>query len=158
MPLVGEGGRSVALAKRAWGDDMAGVRLRSVASRRLVADAACSTTGNAFAWPSSSAMRALRSGLLLVDVRIVENPLPDAVYDAYDGVSETTLSAGGGLVAVFVAEGSSRCIPGRPRRPDAKLFSVAFSSVFFLKAAFPKPRSAVCRNQDGSLAPNEAAI
>ena len=49
-------------------------------------------------------------------------------------------------------------MPGSPRLPDVNVSLEAVSSAVFLYAAFPTPLSAVCLNQDGSLAPSEAAI
>jgi len=117
--------------------------------------------GEASCWLSSAATSDFKSGLLgVVDAVAVENrplespllltePARDAVSDA-EGV--------GLLCRSFLLSGSiSRDMPGRPLRPDATV-SPTVSSLFFLYAADPVPLSAVCLNQEGSLAPSDAAI
>jgi hypothetical protein len=161
MPLVGDDGRSVVFARRAWEEDMVNVLLRPACSPS-VTDEVFSDIGEFFSWPSSAAMRDLRSGLLLVDERTVENAALEAVLfltdPARDAVSELTLSEGAGLLALMGSVVVSRDMPGSPRLPDAKLSLDMESSLLLRYAALLKPLSAVCRNHEGSREPSEAAI
>jgi hypothetical protein len=66
------------------------------------------------------------------------------------------LSGGGLLISGSIVD--SRDMPGRCLLPDIEPASEAASSWLRLYAADPAPRSGVCLNHDGSLAPNDAAI
>lgn len=117
--------------------------------------------GEAFSCSLSAAIRDLRSGLLLVDVRVVENGALENVLSlavlGRDVASERTLSEGAGLASRVGSPDASRDMPGSPLLPEDVL-SAAISSLFRLYAAFPTPRSAVCLNHDGSRDPKDAAI
>ena len=74
MPLVGEDGRSVALARRACEDDIVNVRPRPGWSPSAT-EFVLSDIGDALSCASSAATSEFKSGLLLVEVRSVENLL-----------------------------------------------------------------------------------
>ena len=73
-------------------------------------------------------------------------------------MSEATLSDGAGLLSFAGSKDDSRDMPGRPLRPDTKLSLDVDSSLLFINAALPAPRSADCLNHDGSRDPKDAAI
>lgn len=156
MPFVGDVGRSVAFASRACDDDMLGVRSRPDCSPSVV-EIVRSDMGDASACASSAATSDFRSGLLLVEVRVFEKAL-SRMEPVREVVSDFTLSDGAGLASLAGSTEASRDMPGRPRLPDTMLSPAVTSSLFFLYAALPTPLSAVCLNQVGSRAPNEAAI
>lgn len=64
----------------------------------------------------------------------------------------------GGEVAVPGSTVDSRDMPGSCLLPETAAASTISSSWFFLYAAEPTPRSAVCLNHAGSLLPNDCAI
>lgn len=118
--------------------------------------------GDARCWSSSSAMSDFRSGFLLeVDVAesrllLVENVLSrmeDPLVNGPDLASDR-----GGLPTLSGSAEDSLDMPGRPLLPDITLSPDGISSLLFLYAADPMPRSAVCLNHEGSRAPNDAAI
>lgn len=99
---------------------------------------------------------------LPLEVEVPEYLLPlDSVLSRteppLDTKSDLRLSDAGGLRLSGSIE-DSLDMPGRPRRPEKTLSAGDISSLLFLYAAEPTPRSAVCLNQDGSRAPREAAI
>jgi len=152
MPLVGDAGRSLPAPIRAWDEDMVKVRPRpdwspSVTEALSETDAACL---------GISALCLLCSEIdVVVENLLLQAPLP-LVEPAFDSPSEVTLSAAG-----LVSRGSSevsRDMPGSPLLPANTLSPPSCSSLLFLNAALPIPRSAVCLNQPGSLAPSDAAI
>ena len=75
-----------------------------------------------------------------------------------DATSDFTLSDVAGLLSLARSTDESRGKAGRPLLPDTTLSPDSVSSLLFLYAALPRPLSAVCLNQDGSLAPSDAAI
>lgn len=107
-------------------------------------------------------MSDFRSGFLLeVDVAesrllLFEKVLPrieDPLVNGPDLASDK-----GGLPTLSGPAEDSLDMPGRPRLPDMTFSLESISSLLFLYAADPMPRSAVCLNHEGSRAPNEAAI
>lgn len=119
-----------------------------------------SDMGEAFSCSWSAAIRDLRSGLLLVDVREFENrPVENVLSLAELGreVASDRTSEGAGLPSRLALTEASLDMPGSPLLPEATLSDPA-SSLLLLYAAFPMPLSAVCLNHDGSREPNDAAI
>ena len=118
--------------------------------------------GEDFTCSSSAAIRDRKSGLLLVDVRVVENRLLETLLSrtepVRDVVSDVTLSARAGLPLLAGSIEDSRDMPGRPLLPDAVFSPGVVSSLLRLYAALPAPLSAVCLNHDGSRDPSDAAI
>lgn len=155
MPFVGEAGPSFAELRRAWDDDIVGVRPRVV----LV----CSVS--AFEAVSDTEVGGLEKSLLcllwsesevVVDILLLHAPLSLA-ESSFDGSSEVTLS-GAGLISLLGSVEPSFDMPGSPLRPLMTLSEPSESSLLLLYAALPMPRSAVCLKKEGSLAPNDAAI
>jgi hypothetical protein len=108
-------------------------------------------------------MSDLRSGLLLVYEEAVEKRLPDdralSRCDFRDSRSEARLSDVGDPLRWSKSIDVSRDSPGSPRRlAYGEPSAVAASSLLFLYAAEPTPRSAVCLNHEGSLELSDAAI
>ena len=139
MPLVGEGGRSLAPERRACDADIVGVRLRPEGSLiSVVAD---------------DLLEGVRKGRsLLCFPSETEGVAEDLTLNArsslmepnLEGVSDVTLS-GLGLDVRSSPDVISFDMPGRPRRATKTSSPLPISSLLFLKAAFPSPRSAVCR-------------
>jgi hypothetical protein len=93
---------------------------------------------------------------VLAEKRLLSMALPRAEPPRDPGELERTLSGGGLLMSDSVVE--SRDMPGSCLFPEIEPTSEAASSWLRLYAAEPAPLSGVCLNQDGSFAPNEAAI
>lgn len=74
-------------------------------------------------------------------------------------ISDLMLSDVCGLPMLSGSADESLDMPGRPLRPEETLsLEIVASSLLFLYAADPMPRSAVCLNHEGSRAPRDAAI
>ena len=162
IPFVGDAGRSVRSGEiLPCVGDMANPRAAPIASPPSVDEASdgganfcVSSTGKgdlAFAIGSASPP----------DTEVfVEKRLLSAVLlrtePKCEGELERMLS-GGGLAASGSAV-DSRDMPGSCRFPDTDPASEALSSWFRRYAAEPMPRSGVCLNHEGSLAPRDCAI
>jgi hypothetical protein len=154
MPFVGDAGRSLLPLTRACVELIVSVRPRVVESSSVV-EALSDTDGvdrgnSELVFPRSEIDVVAENLLFEVALSFVE---PD-----FEGTSEVTLTAPG-LVLRAPVRAAPGDIPVSPRLPVATMSSLAgCSSLLFLKAALPTPRSAVCLNHPGSLAPSEAAI
>ena len=139
MPLVGDGGRSLAPARRAWDADIVGVRLRPEGSlMSVVAD---------------DLFEGVRKGRSLLCFPSETEGVPEdlalharssLMEPNLEGVADVTLS-GLGLDVRSSPNVPSLDMPGRPLRATKTSSPLVISSLLFLNAALPSPRSAVCR-------------
>jgi len=138
--------------RRAWEDDIVGVRPRVALLYSMSAfEAVSDTEAGGF---EKSLLRLLWSeSEVVADILLLHAPLP-LVEPSFEGSSEVTLS-GAGLVGSIEP---SLDMPGSPRRSPMILSDPFESSLLLLYAALPMPRSAVCLKKAGSLAPSCAAI
>ena len=104
----------------------------------------------------------MRSGFLL-EVEVAESLLlvfENVLSRIDDPLVKTSDLASdiGGLPKLSGSADDSLDMPGRPLLPDITFSLEGVSSLLFLYAADPMPRSAVCLNHEGSRAPSDAAI